>query len=150
MSINLSSHKLDVPSQRKTSSVSKLKADVSDATSKATWLVNAQKENNKLSFRRNRRPHSGRSRSAIIHFCLSESSAIIRAPSLTKEGNHSGPTMSGRRHALLQSKKLMKAPIKKIRRSTKKNRTYPSLPLEPPSLQRKNENSGSRKCTTKG
>src|SRR6266849_10901492 len=126
MSINLSSHKSDVPSQRKTSSVSKLKADVSDVTSKATWLMNAQKGNNKLLFRRNRRPRSERSSSAII--CLSESSAIIQAHSLTKEGNHSGPTMSGRRHVSLQSKKSMKAPMKKIKRSTKKNRTYPSLP----------------------
>src|SRR6266849_8927833 len=108
MSINLSSHKSDVPSQRKTSSVSKLKADVSDVINKATWLVNAQKGNNKLSFCRNRRPHSGKSSLAIIR--LSESSAIIRAHSLTKEDNHSGPTTSGCRHALLQSRKSMKTP----------------------------------------
>src|SRR6266849_5296533 len=118
MSINLSSHKSDVPSQRKTSSVSKLKTDVSDVTSKATWLVNAQKGNNKLSFCRNRRPRSGRSSSAIIR--LSESLAIIQAPSLTKEGNHSGPTTSGHRHASLQSRKSMTALMKKNRRSTKK------------------------------
>src|SRR6266852_3951952 len=149
MSINLYSHKSDAPSQRKTSSVSKLKADVSDVTSKATWLVNAQKGNNKLLFRRNQRPHSGRSSSAIIR--LSESSAIIRAPSLTKEGNHSGLTTSGHRHVSLQSKKSMKAPMKKIKRSTKKKkRTYPPLPLELPSSQRKSENFGSKKCATRG
>src|SRR6266849_8569420 len=149
MSINWSSHKSDAPSQRKTSSVSKLKTDVSDATSKATWLVNAQKGNNKLLFHRNRGPRSGRSSSAII--CLSESSAIIQAPLLTKEGNHSGPTTSGHRHASPQSKKLMKAPMKKIKRSTKKKkRTYPSLPLELPSSQKKSENFGFKKCTTRG
>src|SRR5713101_7842604 len=110
--------------------------------------MNGKKGNNKLLFRRNRRPHSGRSSSAIIR--LSESLAIIRAHSLTKEGNHSGPTTSGHRHALLQSKKLMKAPMKKIRRSTKKKtRTYPPLPLEQPSSQRKKKNSGSKKCATR-
>src|SRR6266849_9866268 len=137
MWINLSSHKLDAPSQRKTNSVSKLKADVSDATSKATWLANAQKGNNKLSFHRNQRPCSGRSSLAIIR--LSESLAIIQAHLLTKEGNHSGPITSGHRHTLLQSKKSMKAPMKRIKRSTKKKRTYPSLPLDLPSSQRKRE-----------
>src|SRR6266849_5728853 len=111
--------------------------------------MNAQKGNNKLLFRRNQRPRSGRSSLAIIR--LSESLAIIRAHLLTKEGNHSGPTTSGHRHTSLQSRKLMEAPMKKIRRSTKRNnRTYPPLPLEPPSSQRKNENSGSKKCATRG